>query len=59
MKLPNADIYITGSNSKKLSSDIVTEFRDRGDEVKMYPLSFSEFYNAYTGERWQGASKLS
>lgn len=51
MKLPNADIYITGSNSKMLSSDIVTEFRDRGDEVRMYPLSFSEFYNAYTGDR--------
>ena len=51
MKLPNADIYITGSNSKMLSSDIVTEFRDRGDEVRMYPLSFSEFYNAYNGEK--------
>lgn len=51
MKLSNADIYITGSNSKMLSSDIVTEFRDRGDEVRMYPLSFSEFYNAYTGDR--------
>ncbi|MBQ7538092.1 MAG: AAA family ATPase [Treponema sp.] len=47
MKLPNADIYITGSNSKMLSSDIVTEFRDRGDEVRIYPLSFSEFYSAY------------
>lgn len=47
MKLPNADIYITGSNSKMLSSDIVTEFRDRGDEIRMYPLSFSEFYNAF------------
>ena len=51
MKLPNADIYITGSNSKMLSSDIVTEFRDRGDEVRMYPLSFSEFYNAYNEEK--------
>ena len=51
MKLPNADIYITGSNSKMLSSDIVTEFRDRGDEVRIYPLSFSEFYSAYTGDK--------
>lgn len=51
MKLPNADIYITGSNSKMLSSDIVTEFRDRGDEVRIYPLSFSEFYSAYKGDK--------
>lgn len=51
MKLPNADIYITGSNSKMLSSDIVTEFRDRGDEVRMYPLSYSEFYNSFSGDR--------
>ncbi len=51
MKIPNADIYITGSNSKMLSSDILTEFRDRGDEVRMYPLSYSEFYNAYEGDK--------
>lgn len=51
MKLPNADIYITGSNSKMLSSDIVTEFRDRGDEIRMYPLSFSEFYNAFDSDK--------
>ena len=51
MKLPNADIYITGSNSKMLSSDIVTEFRDRGDEVRIYPLSFSEFYSAYKDDK--------
>ena len=51
MKLPNADIYITGSNSKMLSSDIVTEFRDRGDEVRVYPLSFSEFISAYSGDK--------
>lgn len=51
MRLPNADIYITGSNSKMLSSDIVTEFRDRGDEVRMYPLSYSEFYNSFSGGR--------
>lgn len=43
LKIQNIDIYITGSNSKFLSSDIVTEFRGRGDEIKVYPLSFAEF----------------
>ncbi len=47
MKIKNLDIYVTGSNSKMLSSDILTEFKDRGDEIKVYPLSYSEFYNAY------------
>ncbi len=41
---PNIDVYVTGSNSKMLSSDIVTYFRDRGSEIKVYPLSFAEFY---------------
>ena len=41
----NLDIYVTGSNSKMLSRDIVTNFRDRGSEIKVYPLSFSEFFN--------------
>jgi predicted AAA+ superfamily ATPase len=50
-KLPNVDIYVTGSNSKMLSSDIVTEFRDRGDEIRINPLTFDEFYKAYTGEK--------
>lgn len=49
MHIPNADVYITGSNSKFLSSDIVTEFRGRGDEIRIYPLNFSEFYSAYGG----------
>ena len=48
MKLKNADIYVTGSNSKMLSSDIVTQFRDRGDEIRLYPLSFKEFYDAFS-----------
>ena len=47
-KLPNIDVYVTGSNSKMLSSDIVTYFRDRGSEIKVYPLSFAEFY-AFAG----------
>lgn len=47
MKMKNADIYVTGSNSKMLSSDIVTQFRDRGDEIRLYPLSFKEFYDAF------------
>jgi len=46
----NLDIYVTGSNSKFLSSDIITEFRGRGDEVRVYPLSFSEFCSAYDGD---------
>ncbi len=53
MKKPNADVYITGSNSKMLSSDIMTEFRGRGDEIHVYPLSFQEFYSAYEGNKRQ------
>ena len=51
MKKRNADVYVTGSNSKMLSSDILTEFRGRGDEVRVNPLSYSEFYSAYKGEK--------
>lgn len=50
MKLPNVDIYVTGSNSKMLSKDIVTEFRDRGDEIHVCPLTFDEYYAAYEGD---------
>ena len=46
----NLDIYVTGSNSKFLSSDILTEFRGRGDEIRVYPLSFNEFSTAYEGD---------
>lgn len=49
LRKPNVDIYVTGSNAKFLSKDIITEFRGRGFEVKMHPLSFSEFMSAYSG----------
>ena len=49
LKMRNVDIYVTGSNAKFLSKDIITEFRGRGFEVKMYPLSFSEYMSAYYG----------
>ena len=49
--LPNLDIYVTGSNSKMLSSDILTEFRGRSDEIRMRPLSFSEYYSAVGGDK--------
>ena len=51
MKIPNADIYVTGSNSKMLSSDILTQFRDRGDEIRVNPLSFAEVYENYRGDK--------
>ncbi len=49
IRLNNVDIYVTGSNSKFLSSDILTEFRGRGDEVRVFPLSFAEYVSAYQG----------
>ena len=51
MKLPNLDIYVTGSNSKMLSSDVLTQFRDRGDEIRVNPLSFAEVYENYRGDK--------
>lgn len=50
----NCDVYVTGSNAKFLSKDIATEFGGRGDEIHMYPLSFSEFMTAYEGNRYDG-----
>ena len=47
----NLDVYVTGSNSKFLSSDIITEFRGRGDEIKVFPLSFSEYVEAFKGDK--------
>ncbi len=49
----NVDIYVTGSNSKFLSSDVLTEFRGRGDEVRVYPLSFSEYLSAHPGDKYE------
>ena len=50
----NVDVYVTGSNAKFLSKDIITEFRGRGDEVHMYPLTFAEFMSVYEGEKADG-----
>ena len=50
----NCDVYVTGSNAKFLSKDIATEFGGRGDEVRMYPLSFSEFMTIYDGNHYDG-----
>lgn len=50
----NADIYVTGSNSKFLSKDVITEFRGRGDEIHIYPLTFKEFIEAYDGDMYHG-----
>lgn len=55
LHIRNADIYVAGSNSKFLSSDLITEFRGRGDEIHVYPLSFAEFASVYKGtldEAW-------
>ena len=51
LHIKNLDVYVTGSNSKFLSSDIITEFRGRGDEIRIYPLSFSEYFSAYNGNQ--------
>lgn len=50
LRIENVDVYVTGSNSKFLSKDIITEFRGRGDEIHIYPLTFSEFYSAFGGD---------
>lgn len=51
LHIHNADVYVTGSNSRFLSKDVVTEFRGRGDEIHLYPLSFAELYNAIGGDK--------
>lgn len=57
LHIENADVYVTGSNSKFLSKDIITEFRGRGDEVHVYPLCFREFMEAFEGDRYQGLTE--
>lgn len=54
IRIPNADVYVTGSNAKFLSKDIITEFRGRGDELHIQPLSFGEFMSEYQGSRRDG-----
>lgn len=54
LRIDNIDIYVTGSNSKFLSTDIITEFRGRGEEIRIYPLSFSEFMSVYDGDKLDG-----
>ena len=54
LKIKNVDVYVTGSNSKMLSSDVLTQFRDRGDEIRVFPLSFAVFYVAYEGDKREG-----
>ena len=54
LRISNIDIYVTGSNSRFLSSDIITEFRGRGEEIRIYPLSFFEFMSVYKGDKLDG-----
>lgn len=54
LHIRNADVYVTGSNSKFLSKDVITEFRGRGDEIHVYPLTFKEFMEAYDGDMYHG-----
>lgn len=57
LRKSNMDIYVTGSNAKFLSKDIITEFAGRGDEIHMYPLSFSEFMSVYECDKYEGLSE--
>lgn len=54
LHIDNVDVYVTGSNSKFLSKDIITEFRGRGDEIHVYPLTFKEFMQIYEGDEYHG-----
>ena len=57
MHMDNADVYVTGSNSRFLSKDVLTEFRGRGDEIHIYPLTFKEFMQVYDGDMYHGWSE--
>ena len=54
LHIDNVDVYVTGSNSRFLSKDIITEFRGRGDEIHIFPLTFKEFMQVYTGDMYHG-----
>ncbi len=54
LRMPNLDIYVTGSNAKFLSIDVITEFRGRGDEIHIEPLTFAEFMECYKGNKYDG-----
>ena len=57
LRRENMDVFVTGSNAKFLSSDIITEFAGRGDEIRMYPLNFSEFMSVYKGDKYEGLTE--
>lgn len=57
LKIANVDVYVTGSNSKFLSRDVITEFRGRGDEIKIAPLNFGEYMSVYSGSREEGLTE--
>lgn len=57
LRKENMDVFVTGSNAKLLSKDIVTEFAGRGDEIHMYPLSFAEFMSVYPGDKYMGLAE--
>ena len=57
LRKENLDVFVTGSNAKFLSKDIITEFAGRGDEIHMYPLSFAEFMTVYQGDQYMGLSE--
>ncbi len=57
LRKSNVDVFVTGSNAKFLSSDIITEFAGRGDEIHMYPLSFAEFMSVYAGDKYEGLAE--
>lgn len=57
MHMDNVDVYVTGSNSRFLSKDVLTEFRGRGDEIHIYPLTFKEFMQVYDGDMYHGWSE--
>ena len=58
LRKDNMDVYVTGSNAKFLSKDIITEFAGRGDEIHMYPLSFAEFMSVYKGDKYEGLADV-